>query len=89
MNDLVSSRQGSSSDVGKLTLAVAARFLLLVGVVLTVMLVVGLVTFQTLFKLKVNGPIYAGIVEQKDLVADILPPPMYVLETYMLSLIHI
>ena len=86
MNDLVSSSQGSSSDVGKLTLAVAARVLLLVGVVLTVMLVVGLVTFQTLFKLKVNGPIYAGIVEQKDLVADILPPPMYVLETYMTAL---
>ena len=86
MNDQTSPRNDASADVGTLTLAVAARFLLLVGVFLTVMLIVGVLAFQTLFKLKVNGPIYAGIVEQKDLLADILPPPMYVLETYMTAL---
>ena len=32
---------------------------------------------------KVNGPIYREIVRGKDLVADILPPPEYIIETYL------
>ncbi|MDM7981876.1 MAG: hypothetical protein QUV71_16195 [Rhizobium sp.] len=31
---------------------------------------------QTLQTLKVNGPIYKEIVDGKDLIADILPPPL-------------
>ncbi len=34
-------------------------------------------------KASVNGPIYAKIVQGKDLVADILPPPEYVIEAYL------
>ena len=30
-----------------------------------------------------NGPLYSRIVDVKDLVADILPPPEYVIETYL------
>jgi len=33
--------------------------------------------------LKVNGPIYAQVVQAKDLVADILPPPEYIIESYL------
>jgi methyl-accepting chemotaxis protein len=36
-------------------------------------------------RLKVNGPIYEQIVYGKDLIADILPPPLFVVESYMLS----
>ncbi|MFN7026084.1 MAG: methyl-accepting chemotaxis protein [Pseudorhizobium sp.] len=36
--------------------------------------------------LRVNGPAYHQIVNGKDLVADILPPPLYVVESYMLAL---
>ena len=46
-------------------------------------IITGVLSFETLARLKVNGPIYAGIVQQKDLLGDILPPPMYILETYM------
>jgi len=35
--------------------------------------------------LKVNGPVYGGIVQVKDLVADILPPPEYILESYLVA----
>jgi methyl-accepting chemotaxis protein len=39
----------------------------------------------TLSQLKVNGPVYDGIIDGKDLVADILPPPLYLVEAYMLA----
>lgn len=34
-------------------------------------------------RLKVNGPIYQDIERSKDLVADILPPPKYIIEPYL------
>jgi len=37
-------------------------------------------------KVKVNGPIYLDIVQGKDLVADILPPPEYIIESYLVIL---
>ncbi|NML73460.1 methyl-accepting chemotaxis protein [Rhizobium sp. S-51] len=37
-------------------------------------------------KLRVNGPAYHQIVNGKDLVADILPPPLYLVEAYMRAL---
>ncbi len=36
-------------------------------------------------RLQVNGPLYQEIVRGKDLVADILPPPEYILEAYLVS----
>ncbi len=40
---------------------------------------------QTLERLKVSGPVYQQIVDGKDLVADILPPPLYLVEAYLLA----
>src|SRR3569832_2235530 len=34
-------------------------------------------------ELKVGGPLYSGIKLGNDLVADILPPPAYVIESYL------
>jgi methyl-accepting chemotaxis protein len=34
----------------------------------------------------VNGPLYQGITQQKDLLADILPPPVYLIESYLVTL---
>ena len=39
-----------------------------------------------LSQLEVNGPLYQRVVQGKDLVADILPPPEYVIETYLVCL---
>ncbi|MDB5554721.1 MAG: mcpR [Rhizobium sp.] len=36
-------------------------------------------------RLKVNGPVYEQVIYGKDLIADILPPPLFVVESYMLS----
>src|ERR1039457_552248 len=62
---------------------VAARLGCLIAGFVLALVVTGVLSFQTLARLKVNGPVYAGIVQQKDLLGDILPPPMYILETYM------
>jgi len=37
-------------------------------------------------RIKVNGPLYQDIVRGKDLIADILPPPEYILESYLVVL---
>ncbi len=37
-------------------------------------------------RIKVNGPIYQDIVRGKDLIADILPPPEYIIESYLVVL---
>ncbi len=59
-------------------------------IVLTCCSAVGLVVFAwhsqvTLSQVKVNGPLYQEIVQGKDLLADILPPPEYLVESYLLA----
>jgi methyl-accepting chemotaxis protein len=46
----------------------------------------GVVSFDTLNAVKVNGPVYDAIIENKDLVADVLPPPEYLVESYLIVL---
>ncbi|MDD5455770.1 MAG: methyl-accepting chemotaxis protein [Candidatus Margulisbacteria bacterium] len=41
---------------------------------------------STISKVKVNGPLYKQIVQGKDLIADILPPPEYIIESYLVVL---
>ena len=67
-------------------LTVAARLHRLLGGCIIVLVITGVVSFATLARLKVNGPVYQKIVQQKDLLGDILPPPVYILETYMTAL---
>jgi methyl-accepting chemotaxis protein len=46
----------------------------------------GLFSYNQQNKVKVNGPIYTQIVQGKDLIADILPPPEYIIESYLTTL---
>jgi methyl-accepting chemotaxis protein len=65
-----------------------------VGAKLTVMAVLlsaGLAAFGrlgliTIEEIQVRGPIYHDIVEAKDAVADVLPPPEYIIESYLVVL---
>lgn len=63
-----------------------ARLLLTFAAVVVVGLgtSIGLQSY-TLSQLKVGGSVYGGIIDGKDLVADILPPPLYLVEAYMLA----
>jgi len=62
------------------------RFVALIVCVVLGFVVYGLWSFKTLDELKVNGPIYHNIIQGKDLVADVLPPPEYIIESYLVSL---
>jgi methyl-accepting chemotaxis protein len=62
------------------------RFALLLGIFVFGFAAYGYWSFHTLSKLKVNGPLYQNIVQNKDLVADVLPPPEYIIESYLVAL---
>lgn len=49
-----------------------------------VLIVIGYsIGYKAFESVKVNGEKYKNIVQSKDLVADILPPPEYIIETYL------
>jgi len=67
-------------------LSVRQRFYILLavfGLGFTLFFAVGYKVFNDV---KVNGNLYAKIVQKKDLIADVLPPPNFVLETHMVAL---
>lgn len=64
-------------------LNVRQRFYSLLVVFLLSFVGYGSWSLQTLAQLKVNGPLYHEVVLSKDLIADILPPPNYIIESYL------
>jgi methyl-accepting chemotaxis protein len=60
------------------------RAVILFGVVVTAgCIAILLANMTAISQLKVGGPIYRNIVLGKDMIADILPPPEYVIEAYL------
>ena len=64
-------------------LHIRTQLFLLGGIMLAGLILFGATAFYTIQEIKVNGPVYANIVQGKDLVADVLPPPQYILESYL------
>jgi len=67
-------------------LSVRRRLFLIVSLFLAGFVAYGALAQRTLHTTKVNGPIYTDIVQNKDLVADVLPPPEYIIEAYLVSM---
>lgn len=65
-------------------LSLRATFTVVMGVLLSGFLTFGYVAYSKLNLLAVEGPIYKGLVQGKDLIADVLPPPAYVIESHLL-----
>lgn len=59
------------------------KLLILAGTFAVGFLAFAAVSFFTLSAVKINGANYQKIVANKDLIADVLPPPMYVVETLL------
>lgn len=69
-----------------LDMAVSSQLRLLMAAFLLSFITAGIVVYEGLGKVQVNGPIYQRVVQGKDLVADILPPPEYLIESYLVVL---
>ena len=71
----------NSTPLPNLTLArLVAIFAAVLVLALGTMLAIGGARIN---KLKIGGELYGNIVDGKDLVADVLPPPLYLVEAYL------
>lgn len=55
----------------------------LFGAVVVLFMICAAVAFNALNRLTINGPIYNRIIQGKDLLADVLPPPVCIIESYL------
>lgn len=62
------------------------QLFLLLAVMALGILLVSVWTQRVNSELRIGGPLYQEIVKGKDLLADILPPPYYILESYLVIL---
>ena len=67
-------------------LGLTSKLFLLLGAFSAAFFAFALVSWRTIETVRVNGPLYEAIVEGKDLIADVLPPPAYIIESHLLTL---
>lgn len=84
MSDSLSKPASILSKLFKLKLK--TQLLVLIAVMVVGFTAAGALGNKALNRILVNGPVYSDIVSNKDLVADILPPPAYLLESWQLAL---
>jgi methyl-accepting chemotaxis protein len=70
--------RGRSATLGQ-------RFAILIGIFALGFIIFGVLSFRIVDTVKINGALYNEIVQDKDLVADILPPPEYIIEPYLVA----
>ena len=68
------------------SLTLPYRLFLLIGIFAMGFIFYGSWSFRTLDQLKVNGPLYGEIMASKDVIADALPPPLFIIESYLVCL---
>ncbi len=64
-------------------ISLRATFGLVMSALLAGFLAFGALTYSKLNLLTVEGPVYQQLIQGKDLIADILPPPAYVIESQL------
>jgi methyl-accepting chemotaxis protein WspA len=64
----------------------ASRLSAFVGIFLVLFAAFGALAWYTVESVRIKGPIYDRIIEGNDLIADVLPPPGYIIESYLLAL---
>ncbi|MDP2904512.1 MAG: methyl-accepting chemotaxis protein [Methylovulum sp.] len=68
------------------SLKLSHRFALLIAAFTLGFAIYGGWSFKVLDELKINSALYQRIVLGKDLIADILPPPEYIIESYLVTM---
>ncbi|MHC1713182.1 MAG: methyl-accepting chemotaxis protein [Solidesulfovibrio sp.] len=62
--------------------SIKGKLLSIIGIFAVSFTFLALYSYQALRDIVVNGEIYQSITRNKDLIADILPPPAYIIESY-------
>jgi methyl-accepting chemotaxis protein len=65
-------------------LNIRAKLLLSTGLLVVAFVVFGAYSYGTLQEVEINGPLYARIAQGNDVIADVHPPSLFALESYML-----
>lgn len=86
MENVESVGEGANQRSVDSTKASSGPIKYLVGVLVVGTLVFSIILNSMLERIRVGGPIYASILEQKEFIADILPPPEYIVESYLIVL---
>ena len=60
------------------------KFVLVLILVVLGMALFAVGSYQTVEEFKINSVMYRKIINSKDLIADILPPPDYIVETHLI-----
>ncbi|MGD9753226.1 MAG: sensor histidine kinase, partial [Acidimicrobiia bacterium] len=61
-------------------LKISRKLAIIVAIPLFSLVLLGLISAQTLQQVRIGGEAYGRIVDRKDLIADVLPPPLYLVE---------
>lgn len=67
----------------RLNLSIRSKLFLGLGLTIAGFGTLGLIAARTLNESSVGSPVYDRVVMGKDLLADILPPPAYIIESYL------
>jgi methyl-accepting chemotaxis protein len=76
----------SNAAIGFKQLSIKMRLFIILATLVAGFTIFGFATYQAMTTLNVNGPVYQRIVQGKDIIADVLPPPEYILESYTVAL---
>ncbi|MDR2594688.1 MAG: methyl-accepting chemotaxis protein [Fibromonadaceae bacterium] len=64
-------------------ISISKKLIMLLATFIVGYTIFGYISFSTLNELRINGGLYNQIVMSKDLIADVLPPPGYIIESYL------
>lgn len=66
-------------------LKIKSRLLLMMAVLSIGLILSGIVSYILIQNIRIGGTYYNRLLQSKDLVADILPPPLFIIESYLLA----
>lgn len=62
------------------------RLMILIAIFMIGFILFAMIGYKTITNIKINGKMYHEIMLGKELVADVLPPPGYIIEPYLVTL---
>ncbi len=62
------------------------KLALIIGAALLAAGLFSFAVYDTVTTIQIHGPLYVEIVQGKDIIADVLPPPLYIIESYLVTL---